>query len=119
MIAELEQKKVSEAIDKNNTQDVSNVHPDLDIKSKPINTFTLTFKKEEKLSYPAEEPKSKEELEKAYNFHLIIFKKGHPENCKVKIGKISPTKAKKMNMKIKNAKRSNDYKIILPIVVEK
>ena len=86
---------------------------------KPANTFTLTFKKEEKQTYPAENPKSKEELKLAYNFHLIIFEKGHPENCKVKLGKVSPTKARHLNLKIKNASRSNDYKVILPIVAEK
>ena len=82
----------------------------------PVSIFTLTFK-EEKPTYPAEKPKSKEELEKAYNFHLMIFKDN--EDCKVKLGKISPTRARIHSRRIKKAKRSNDYKIILPIVVEK
>ena len=68
---------------------------------------------------PAIEPRPQEEVDRDYNFHLVIFQKGYPDNCIINQEKIPPSQASTLNMLIKNAKRQNDYKIILPIVIER
>ena len=71
---------------------------------KLVDIFSLTFKLEKHI-YPAEVPKTKDELEKAFNFHVLVFQKGHPENCKINLGMVPPAQARNQTMLIKKRRK--------------
>ena len=71
---------------------------------KLVDIFSLTFKLEKHI-YPAEVPKTKDELEKAFNFHVLVFQKRHPENCRVNFDMVSPTRARNLTMLIKKRRK--------------
>ena len=71
---------------------------------KLVDIFSFTFKLEKPI-YPAEVPKTNVELKKDFNFHVLVFQKGQPENCKINLGMVPPTRARNLTMLIKKAKK--------------